>query len=150
MTRRKPPFQTVYYLHGCALESVSSTNYLGVTVSEDLSWPNHINNITKKANHTLGFVKRNIRVYNRDLKFTAYKTLVRLQLEYASTMWSPYTDQYIGKLQSVQRRTARWAMRDYRQTSSVSAMFRISTGVPSTNDVLAVGWSSYVRSHMTL
>ena len=124
VTRSKSPSQTIYYLHGCALESVSSAKYLGVTVSEDLSWSDHINNITKKANQTLGFIKRNIRVHNRDLKSTAYKTLVRPQLEYASTVWSPHTDQDIGKLESVQRRAARWVTRDYRQTSSVSTMLQ--------------------------
>ena len=36
VTRSKSPFETNCYLHGCALESVSSAKYLGVTVSEDL------------------------------------------------------------------------------------------------------------------
>ena len=107
-----------------AFESVSSAKYLGVTLSEDLSWSNHINTITKKANQTLGFIKRNIRVHNKDLKSTAYKTLVRPQLEYASTVWSPHTDQDIKKLEDVQRRAARWVMRDYQQTSSVTAMLQ--------------------------
>ena len=39
-------------------------------------------------------------------------------------MWSPYTDQDINKLESVQRRAARWVTRDYQYTSSVSAMLR--------------------------
>ena len=124
MTRRQTPHQTKYYLHGCVLESVSSAKYLGVTLSEDLSWSNHINTITKKANQTLGFIKRNIRVHNKDLKSTAYKTLVRPQLEYASTVWSPHTDQDIKKLEDVQRRAARWVMRDYQLTSSVTAMLQ--------------------------
>ena len=36
----------------------------------------------------------------------------------------PYTDQDINKLESVQRRAARWVTRDYRYTSSVSAMLQ--------------------------
>ena len=125
VTRRKTPFETKYNLHGCVLESVPSAKYLGVTtISEDLKWTDHINDISKTANQTLGFLKRNIRVHNRDLKSTAFKTLVRLQLEYASTVWSLYTDQEINKLESVQRRAARWVTRDYRYTSSVSAMLR--------------------------
>ena len=124
MTRRKTPFQTKYNLHGCVLESVPAAKYLGVTISEDLKWTDHINDISKKATQTLGFLKRYIRVHNRDLKSTAFKTFVRPQLEYASTVWSPYTDQDINKLESVQRRAARWVTRDYRYTSSVSAMLR--------------------------
>ena len=124
VTRRKTPLQTKYHLHGCVLESVPSAKYLGVTISEDLKWSEHINNITKKANQTLGFLKRNIRVHNKDLKSTAYKTLVRPQLEYASTVWSPHTDLDINKLDSVQRRAARWVTRDYQYTSSVSSMLQ--------------------------
>ena len=124
VTRRKNPFQTDYRLHGCVLESVPSVKYLGVTISEDLRWTDHINNISKNANQTLGFIKRNIRVHNRDLKATAYITLVRSQLEYASTVWSPYTASDSNKLESVQRKAARWVTRDYRYTSSVSAMLQ--------------------------
>ena len=78
----------------------------------------------KKANQTLGFLKRNIRVHNKDLKSTAYKTLVRPQLEYASTVWSPHTDLDINKLESIQHRAARWVTRDYQYTSSVSKMLQ--------------------------
>ena len=124
VTRRKTPLQTKYHLHGCVLESVPSAKYLGVTISEDLKWSEHINNITKKANQTLGFLIRNIRVHNKDLKSTAYKTLVRPQLEYASTVLSPHTDIDINKLESVQRRAARWVTRDYQYTSSVSTMLQ--------------------------
>ena len=102
VTQRKKPFQTDYRLHGCLLESVPSAKYLGVTISEDLRWTDHINNISKKANQTLGYIKRNIRVHNWDLKATAYKTLVRLQLEYASTVWSSYTASDSYKLESIQ------------------------------------------------
>ena len=68
------------------------------------------------SNQTLGFLNRNIRIHNRDMKSTTYKTFVRPQLEYASTVWSPYTDQYIDKLESVQRRAARRVNRDYTST----------------------------------
>ena len=78
-----------YFLHDTMLDSVSSAKYLGVTISDDLSWSTHIDNITKSANQTLGFLKRNIRIHNKDLKSVAYKTLVMPQVEYASTVWSP-------------------------------------------------------------
>ena len=96
--------------------------YLGVTLSGDLSWGAHVNNISKKANQILGFLKYNIKVHKHDLKSTAYKTFVRPQLEYASTVWSPHTVTDIQKIESVQRRAARWATRDYRYTSSVTSV----------------------------
>ena len=39
-------------------------------------------------------------------------------------MWSPHTAIDIYKLESVQRRAARWVTRDYRYTSSVTAMLK--------------------------
>ena len=89
VTRLKTPIETNYLLHDTMLDSVSSAKYLGVTILDDLSWSTHIDNITKSANQTLGFLKRNIRVHNKDLKSEVYNTLVRPQLEYASTVWSP-------------------------------------------------------------
>ena len=124
ITRKVKPLNTKYILHNVELESASAAKYLGVTIADDLEWSPHIDNTTKKANQTLGFLKRNIRVHNKDLKSVAYKTLVRPQLEYASTVWYPHHDKDIKKVEAVQRRAARWAIRDYKYTSSVTAMLK--------------------------
>ena len=124
LTPPPPPTETKYFLHDTMLDSVSSAKYLGVTISDDLSWSTQIDNITKSANQTLGFLKRNMRVNNKDLKSVAYKTLVRPQLKYASTVCCPHTATDIQKVEAVQRRTARWVYRDYSYTSSVTAMMK--------------------------
>ena len=49
---------------------------------------------------------------------------MRPQLVYASTVWSPHTATDITKLEAVQRRSARWATRDYHRTSSVTQMIK--------------------------
>ena len=75
ITRAKCPIQTRYILHGTVLESVRSAKYLGVTISNNLSWtPHPIDSVSKKANQTLGFLKRNIKVHSKDLKSTVYTT----------------------------------------------------------------------------
>ena len=106
------------------MESVSAAKYLGVTIEDDPSWTKHIDITTRKANQTFGFLKRNIRVHNKAIKSVAYKTLVRLQLDYTSTVWYSYTITDVNKVEAVQRRAARWATRDYRYTSSVTAMLK--------------------------
>ena len=68
---------------------------------------------------------------NKDLKSVAYKTLVRPQLEYASTVWYPNTTiTDINKVEAVQKRAARLATREYRYTSSVTAMLKDLTWHP--------------------
>ena len=104
------------------LESVDCARYLGVSITKDLSLNTYINQITSKANCTLGFVKRNVRTTNQSVKELAYKTLVRPHVEYASTVWSPYTKQNIQKIEMVQRRAARWVSNSYSSYDSVSAM----------------------------
>ena len=122
--KKAKPLNTKYILHNVELENVPAAKYLGVTIADDLSWSKHIDITTKKANQTFGFLKRNIRVHNKDLKSVAYKTLVRPQLEYASTVWYPHTTTDIYKVEAVQRRAARWATREYRYTSSVTVMLK--------------------------
>ena len=37
------------------IKQVTSAKYLGITINEKLQWAEHISNISKKANVTLGF-----------------------------------------------------------------------------------------------
>ena len=53
---------------------------------------------------------------------TAFLSLVRLLLEYASPVWDPYRAKHIDALEMVQRRGARFVMSDFRYTSSVTTM----------------------------
>jgi hypothetical protein len=41
-------------------------------------------------------------------KTQAYNTFVRPSLEYASTVWDPHTQDNINKVESIQRRAARF------------------------------------------
>ena len=120
ITCSKSPVKSRYFMHNQELEFVDAVKYLGVTISKDLSWSTHINNITSTANKTLGFVKRNVVTKNKDIKTMAYNSLVHPQVEYASAVWSPYTKENINKIERVQRRAARWVSNDYSSYSSVT------------------------------
>ena len=122
VTRRKRLLHPEYHLHGHKLEVVKSVKYLGVTLSSDLSWNEHISNVCSRANKTLGFMRRNLKISSRRIKETAYMTYIRPMLEYATTIWDPYSQQSVKMLEAVQRRAARFVMRRYHNTSSVSAM----------------------------
>ena len=110
--------QTSYNIHGQTLNKTSKAKYLGVT----LSWNSHIDTVTKKANQTTAFLRRNLLSCPKDVKANCYKSIARPQLEYASTVWDPVTKSNIAKVESVQRRAARFCYNDYRRTSSVTSM----------------------------
>ena len=99
----KKPVETDYMLHGQVLETVTCAKYLGVDISSGLSWNSHIDRIEGSANRTLGFIQRNIMIKTKmpKVREMAYNTLVRPQLEYASTVWDPHTKVGISQIEQV-------------------------------------------------
>jgi hypothetical protein len=59
------------------------------------------------------------------IKEQAYFTLARPLVEYASTVWDPYTQTDINKVEAVQRRAARCVANNHRNRSSVSVIQRL-------------------------
>ena len=82
-----------------------STRYLGVELQSSMSWNRHMEQAVKKANSTLGFLRRNLRISNEQTKSAAYFSMVRSIIEYCSTVWSPHTKEYVGKVEMVQQRS---------------------------------------------
>ena len=107
ISRAQNLIQTHYVLHGQVLEAVDHAKYLWLEISHDLKWNHYVQNVTTKANRTLGYIRRNIRTKHKGIRQTAYQTLVRPQLEYASPVWSPHTDNNVSKIEAVQHRAAR-------------------------------------------
>ncbi|XP_072037977.1 uncharacterized protein [Amphiura filiformis] len=118
VSRSKKPKTRQYKLGNTILAQTSSHMYQGVEISEDLKWNNHINKITAKSSRVLGFIKRNLRSCPSNLRTKAFQTLVRPHLEYCSTVWNPHTKELTDKIETIQRRGARFRFSDYRRTSS--------------------------------
>ncbi len=114
----------LYTLGGHVLQSVPNNPYLGVTLSEDLTFSTHLRNITSKASRTLGFLRRNLRSCPAKLKETAYTTMCRSTLEYAATIWDPYLATEINQLERIQRKAARFVAKDFRRTTSVTQIMQ--------------------------
>jgi hypothetical protein len=49
-------------------ELVQSAKYLGVSITSDMKWSEHIANVCKKANNNLSFLRRNLNISNSNLK----------------------------------------------------------------------------------
>ena len=88
---RHPPYKHIkfdYTLHQQRLEQVQSPKYLGLTITDDSDWGQHISEISAKATKTMGFRRHNLAFAPRHTKEVAYKTLVRPKLEYAAPISS--------------------------------------------------------------
>ena len=121
-SRSRKPILYDYHLKGHLLENSQSTKYLGVDIQHNLMWNQHINRITKKAHSMLGFLRRNLKSANQVTKTNAYMALVRPHLDYCSVVWNPHNKNMINKIESVQRRAARYVCNNYHNTSSVTGM----------------------------
>ena len=122
VNKKRTPLTSTYKLKGQELAELSTSKYLGVDLSSNLDWKEHIDRTVKKASSVLGFLRRNLLIINRETKSSAYVTLVRPHLEYCASIWSPHTDQSKQKLEMVQRRSARYCTNRYHNTSSVTDM----------------------------
>ena len=113
-----------YRLHGQVLCIKDNTKYLGLTITSDLIWNSHIQKVRSKANSVLGLLRRNLRTASKAMKTQAYEALVRPHLEYTCTVWDPHTQVKVRRLDSVQRRAARYVCNLWHNTSSVSVMLK--------------------------
>ena len=82
---------TQYKIHCQTLKVTGRAQYQGIIIDCKLSWNAHVEAVSKKANNTLSFLRRNLSACPKDVKATCYKSLVRPQLEYVSTLWDPHT-----------------------------------------------------------
>ena len=103
-----------YELNSTILKNVNDNPYLGLILSKDLKWSTHIDTTCKKASSTLGFIQRNLKKCPKVCKMTAYISLVRSTLEYGATIWDPYLEKDITKIEKIQRKAIRFICNDYR------------------------------------
>ncbi|HCF9438099.1 TPA: hypothetical protein NI641_006412, partial [Pseudomonas aeruginosa] len=90
MTTKRNPLNFNYAINQSNLKVVNSTKYLGVTITNNFDWREHIENIVGKANQRLRFIGRTLRRCTSSTKETAYITLVRPLLEYCCPLWDPH------------------------------------------------------------
>ena len=62
-----------YSLHSQTLENVQSAKYLGITITDNMDWGQHVSEISSKATKTLGFLRRNLAFAPRSTKEVEYK-----------------------------------------------------------------------------
>ena len=92
----------LYSLDGTSLKVVSSVKDLGVMVTKDLTWSNHVRYVTAKINHMLGFIKRNCAgIINKDALKLLYVSLVHSHLCHCSQVWTPQTSMLMMEVDKV-------------------------------------------------
>ena len=117
------PISFDYSIHNTVLENVPHTKYLGVTIQSNLKWDVHCKQVAAKATNTLNVPKWNLKS-TKEVREKAYKSLVRPQVEYAASVWSPWLARDKVQIERVQHRAARYVYNTYSRYSSVTAMLQ--------------------------
>jgi ribonuclease P/MRP protein subunit RPP40 len=73
ITKKRTTLKYPYKLHTHLLTEASDSKYLGININNKMSWNKHIDSVSAKANKRLGFIKRNLKIPNKEIKSRAYK-----------------------------------------------------------------------------
>lgn len=119
---KKTPLPFTYTINNIPLQHASKLKYLGVTITNNLNWNEHIDNICGSAQRKLGLLRRKLKDATPEVKLKAYQSIIRPTLEYAGIVWDPHQVGLINKLERTQRLAARFIFGAYRRTQSVSAL----------------------------
>jgi len=109
--RGTPTFMS-YSLQNMSLDRIYSVNDLGVLLDPKLKFDSHITSTVKKAMSVLGLIKRWSKEF--DDPYTTkllFPSLVRPNLEYCSSVWSPQYQVQIDRMESVQKRFLLFSLR---------------------------------------
>ena len=94
-------------MDGTILKVVTSMKGLGLKVTKDLKWSDHVRYVTAKAHRMIGFIKRNCpEIINKKVLKLFYTSMVRSHLCHASEVWAPQTPMLIIEVEKVQRRAS--------------------------------------------
>ena len=84
----------------------------------------HIQDITAKVNSILGVMKRNLWTCPREVKEIECQAIIRPNFEYTCASLDQHYRKYIVKVDSVQRKAARFFTPNYQQTASITDMIK--------------------------
>ena len=105
-TAKKPVVLPDTMIHGKSLPIVTETKLLGITISSDLSWQPHVDNIVKKASRAL-YMLHIMKKYRPPLTqmVQIYTTYIRPLIEYCTPVFhAGLTARQASQIEKVQKR----------------------------------------------
>lgn len=111
-SRIRQPVVSSYNLRGTVIQRLDHVKDLGVVLDTQLNFKNHVSYVIEKASRTMGFIFRVAKNFSSVYCLKSlYCSLVRSTLEYCSAVWYPHYQNGSERIESVQRRFIRFALR---------------------------------------
>jgi exonuclease III len=118
LKRNNKPLEYIYRMDNTQLPRTTDAPDLGITITSNLSWNTHINNICSRAQNRKWFLIRTLG-YDAPIraKLLTYLSLVRSIVEYNTIIWNPITQNNILILENVQRKCTDYILNNPRWPS---------------------------------
>ena len=100
---RRGGIRSFLIMNGVIVKEVLSHKHLGVTLSHDGRWTNHLNQITDSAAKRLNILQQYYKSFNKTTLLTIYRSFIHPKLEYSSQVMSNLTIGESERLENLQR-----------------------------------------------
>ena len=109
-------FNSPIYVYNNQIERIHQYKYLGVWISDDLTWSKHIESVCNRSRRLLGYIFRTFSPHcSPDSILHIYKTQVLPILDYACIVWDPHHKKDQLLLEKVQLFAAKVATKSWSQ-----------------------------------
>ena len=118
-----------FYLNGIELERVQQYKYLGVWISDNLSWEKHVEYICSKARRHLGYLFQTLSPHcTPQALIYFYRAQVLPIFDYGSILWDPHLNKQKLMLEKIQLFATRMAAKEWHsQPETLNAQFNLSS-----------------------
>ena len=99
----------VFQINNTTVQNTESMKDLGIIISDNLKWHNHINYLYNKAALSSYHILKSFRTKNIWVLKKLFITYTRPIVEYNTPVWSPYLSNDTSKIESIQRSFTRKA-----------------------------------------
>lgn len=124
ITKKKNSLSFSYELPERPLCEVSCYKYLGVTITNNLSWNQHVSNVCASSFRKLCLLRHKLKLAPPSVKLLAYTSIIRPKLEYACSVWDPHKQKNIQALEMIQRKAVRFIYSKYRLSDSPTTLMK--------------------------
>lgn len=107
-------YQPILRLRGQLLAITDEVKYLGVTLSSDMKFSEHVHNISRSARQMLGALRRKFtRFISPAIIEKVYSACIRARLDYGCMAWDPILKGDIEDLERAQFLALRFFLKDW-------------------------------------
>ena len=125
--QRSTPSDINITINNKTVLQATSFKYLGLTLTPDLSWQEHIDNMITKISQRLGVLRRIKQFLDLDTRCTLYTSLILPLFDYADTIWGDKNNVVLmNSLQTLENKAAKIILDELPWYSATEALRRLN------------------------